>query len=166
MASQTYYQILGLESSATADQIESSYRKLALQLHPDKQKSATDTAFHNLCEIKNVLLNPISREKYDRTLHKVAPLESAWATERAQTVVDVCKQFSWKHGPDRSYDLFHKGNLIYSLSESEIKDMSVPEHLLTQSGRKMPGIRVIQNKLAFSLRNYVDENLESLQVGL
>jgi molecular chaperone DnaJ len=35
-----YYQILGISTNATFDEIRSQYRILALKFHPDKEKSA------------------------------------------------------------------------------------------------------------------------------
>lgn len=36
VASMVYYDLLGIESDATPEQIKKAYRRKALQLHPDK----------------------------------------------------------------------------------------------------------------------------------
>ncbi len=36
MAKRDYYEVLGLEKNASADDIKKAYRKKAIQFHPDK----------------------------------------------------------------------------------------------------------------------------------
>lgn len=36
MAKRDYYEVLGVDKSASADQIKKAYRKKAIQYHPDK----------------------------------------------------------------------------------------------------------------------------------
>ena len=40
---QDYYSILGVSKNATADELKSAYRKLALQWHPDRNKTSEAT---------------------------------------------------------------------------------------------------------------------------
>jgi molecular chaperone DnaJ len=63
-----YYEILGVERSATKEQISESYRKLALKYHPDRNPG-DDTAvikFKEAAEAFEVLNHPEKRGKYDR----------------------------------------------------------------------------------------------------
>ena len=39
MAKRDYYDVLGIPKGAAEDEIKKSYRKLAMQLHPDKTLS-------------------------------------------------------------------------------------------------------------------------------
>lgn len=69
MASKDYYKILGLEKSASADEIKKAYRKLALKYHPDHapegQKEAAEAKFKEISEAYAVLSDPQKRQQYD-----------------------------------------------------------------------------------------------------
>ena len=59
MAKRDYYEVLGINKSASADQIKSAYRKLAVKYHPDKNqgdKSAEDK-FKEASEAYHILSN-------------------------------------------------------------------------------------------------------------
>jgi curved DNA-binding protein len=63
----SYYDILGVPTAATADQIKSAYRKLAFKLHPDRN-TAPDAAarFAEVQQAYDCLSDPKSRGFYDR----------------------------------------------------------------------------------------------------
>lgn len=62
-----YYQIMGLEREASAEDIKRAYRKLARKYHPDVSKEANAEAkFKELGEAYEVLKDPEKRAKYDR----------------------------------------------------------------------------------------------------
>lgn len=63
-----YYKILGVERKASADDIRSAYRKLAMQYHPDKNpgdKKAEDK-FKEINEAYQVLSDEQKRARYDQ----------------------------------------------------------------------------------------------------
>jgi len=62
-----YYQILGVEREANADEIKKAFRQLALQFHPDRNpgdKKAEDR-FKEISEAYGVLIDPEKRQSYD-----------------------------------------------------------------------------------------------------
>ena len=66
-----YYQILSVPKSASNLDIAASFRVLALQTHPDKNKVAdilalATYAFSEICEAYEVLSSPDLKEIYDK----------------------------------------------------------------------------------------------------
>lgn len=62
-----YYRILGVDRSASPDQIKRAYRKLAAQYHPDRHQGDPKMAdkFKEINEAYEVLRDPEKRRKYD-----------------------------------------------------------------------------------------------------
>ena len=66
-----YYEVLGVEKNASADEIKKAYRKKAIQYHPDKNpgdKSAEEK-FKEAAEAYEVLSDPQKRQRYDQFGH-------------------------------------------------------------------------------------------------
>lgn len=57
-----YYQILGVDRSATAEEIKQAYRKLAMKHHPDRGGDATE--FQRIQEAYAALGDPERRQQY------------------------------------------------------------------------------------------------------
>jgi len=65
-----YYEILGVTKTASAAEIKKAYRKLALEWHPDRNKSAGATdKFKEITESYEVLSNPQKKQSYDQFGH-------------------------------------------------------------------------------------------------
>lgn len=68
MANKDYYDILGVDKKASADEIKSAYRKLAKKYHPDLNKDNKDAAekFKEVNEAYEVLGDEKKRANYDQ----------------------------------------------------------------------------------------------------
>ncbi|KAI8095063.1 uncharacterized protein B0P05DRAFT_524551 [Gilbertella persicaria] len=62
-----YYELLGIEITASADDIKKAYRKKALKVHPDKNPSPDAAVlFHALTQAQDLLLDTSRRNDYDQ----------------------------------------------------------------------------------------------------
>lgn len=63
----TYYDVLGVEVTATEIELKKAYRKKAIQLHPDKNLNDPEAAdkFKEVGEAYGILSDPESRKLYD-----------------------------------------------------------------------------------------------------
>jgi molecular chaperone DnaJ len=66
MAKVDHYAVLGVERSASADEIRSAYRKLARQHHPDvSSQDGAAERFKEITQAYEVLSDPEKRQRYD-----------------------------------------------------------------------------------------------------
>ncbi len=71
MAKQDYYATLGVARDASADDLKKAYRKLAMQLHPDRNPGdkKAEARFKDINEAYDVLKDDQKRAAYDRFGH-------------------------------------------------------------------------------------------------
>jgi len=73
MSKRDYYDILGVNKSATPEEIKKSYRRLALKHHPDKNPQnhkEAEEKFKQICEAYEVLSDSQKRQTYDQFGHE------------------------------------------------------------------------------------------------
>lgn len=67
--SEDYYKLLGVDKTASTEDIKKAYRKLAFKWHPDRNpdnKAQAEEKFKKISEAYAVLSDPEKREQYDR----------------------------------------------------------------------------------------------------
>jgi molecular chaperone DnaJ len=71
MAKRDYYEVLGVEKKASADDIKRAYRRLALKYHPDKNPNDKEAEgkFKECAEAYEVLSDTEKKQRYDQYGH-------------------------------------------------------------------------------------------------
>ncbi|MBO0719239.1 MAG: molecular chaperone DnaJ [Blastocatellia bacterium] len=118
MSKRDYYEILGVQRSATEQELKSAYRKLALQFHPDRNPGDTEAEekFKEINEAYGVLSNSDSRARYDRYGHAgLGSAGGAWSASDFGGFEDILGDLfgdffgggrsSRRGGPQRGADL-------------------------------------------------------------
>ena len=68
MAKKDYYEVLGVDKSASADEIKKAYKQMAIKYHPDRNPGdkEAETKFKEAAEAYDVLRDPDKRQRYDQ----------------------------------------------------------------------------------------------------
>ncbi|MFZ3060447.1 MAG: molecular chaperone DnaJ [Candidatus Methanoperedens sp.] len=92
-----YYEILGVDKKASADDIKTAYRKLAMQYHPDRNKAPdAEEKFKEISEAYAVLEDQTKRQQYDQFGH--AGIDMRYSQEdifrgAAPDIEDILRDF-------------------------------------------------------------------------
>ena len=67
---ETYYSLLGINNNASSDEIKRVYRKLSLELHPDRNKNDAEKLekYKKITAAYNILSDPTEKSKYDASI--------------------------------------------------------------------------------------------------
>lgn len=86
-----YYEVLGVERTASEAQIREQFRKLARANHPDRykgpDKASAERKFQNLTEALNVLTNPVKRKQHDSEIQSTVLKSPTDLTQVAKVYV-------------------------------------------------------------------------------
>ncbi len=77
-----YYKVLGVDKSASASEIKSAYRKLAMKYHPDRNpgNKAAEEKFKEINEANEVLSDPQKRARFDQISNSYSSWQQSGGT--------------------------------------------------------------------------------------
>ncbi|KAJ7493406.1 DnaJ-domain-containing protein [Mycena galericulata] len=126
----TLYQILGVEESASADEIRRAYKAKALETHPDKleptasleEKQASEAKFHEVHGAFEVLRDTHKRRAYDmqrgfRT-RSYSQWDGAYSEEQSRRMKD---REEWARKQHEQYE--ERVRIIRARAEAEREEM-------------------------------------------
>ncbi len=112
MAKRDYYDILGVQRSASPEEIKKAYRKMALQYHPDKNpgNKEAEEKFKEAAEAYEVLSDADKKARYDRYGHAaVDQSHGGGGFSGGMTMDDIFQQFGDIFGNDSPFGDFFGG---------------------------------------------------------
>ncbi|RYR78337.1 hypothetical protein Ahy_A01g003106 [Arachis hypogaea] len=149
-----YYNILGVSSSASEDQIRKAYYLKAMQVHPDKNPNDPRAAekFQVLGEAYQVLSDPVQRNAYDQNgKHSVS----------RETMLDPMAVFALLFGSELFED--YVGHLaVATMASSELSEES---NDLDKMNEKLKASREREEKLARFLKDFLGQYVHGDQKG-
>lgn len=109
-----FYEILGVQKSASADEIKKAYRKVAMQHHPDRNPGdkAAEEKFKEAAEAYEVLSDADKRAQYDRFGHQAfGPGRGGGGgfSGGGMNMEDIFSQFGDIFGDDSPFGSFFGG---------------------------------------------------------
>src|ERR1700743_2758089 len=111
MAKRDYYEVLGVAKSSSADEIKKSYRKVAMQYHPDRNPGDKDAEekFKEAAEAYDVLSDADKKAKYDRFGHQAFAPGSGGFGVGGMNAEDIFTHFGDIFGDDMFGSFFGGG---------------------------------------------------------
>ena len=102
MSKRDYYEVLGVGRDASAQDVKSAYRKLALKFHPDRNPgdAGAEERFKEAAEAYAVLADDQKRSVYDRFGHAGLGARRAAASTRRSSRISGTFSADWETSSD------------------------------------------------------------------
>jgi molecular chaperone DnaJ len=103
-----YYEVLGVDKRASADDIKKAYRKMAIKYHPDKNPDdpTAEDKFKEAAEAYDVLSDDQKRARYDQFGHAGMGGQQGYG---GASMDDIFSQFGDIFGEDSPFGSFFNG---------------------------------------------------------
>jgi len=110
MGKRDYYEVLGIDRNASKEEMKKSYRKLAMQYHPDRNPGnpEAEEKFKEAAEAYEILSHDEKRAKYDRFGHD-GVRGSGFGSTGFTDINDIFSHFSDIFGGASIFDDFFGG---------------------------------------------------------
>jgi molecular chaperone DnaJ len=107
-----YYEVLGVERTATEDEIKKAFRQAALNHHPDRNPgdSAAEVRFKEAAEAYEVLSDPAKRGQYDRFGPSAFDSGGQYSGPTFTNVEDIFRHFGDIFGGGVFGEMFGRGS--------------------------------------------------------
>jgi molecular chaperone DnaJ len=104
-----YYEVLGIDKKASADDVKKAYRKMAIKYHPDKNPDdpTAEDKFKEAAEAYDVLSDDQKRARYDQFGHQ--GMNSGPGGYGGPNMDDIFSQFGDIFGNDSPFGSFFNG---------------------------------------------------------
>lgn len=135
-----YYDILGIDKNADAEQIKKAYKKLAMRWHPDKNPDNKDMAeqkFKELSEAYQVLSDPQKKEMYDNYGEQGLKNEGNMQENPFNSPDDIFKMFFGDNGPSFGESLFSRNHRSPKVDEKMVNIPVTLKDLYNGSKKKI-----------------------------
>lgn len=135
-----YYEVLGVTTTASLEDIQGAYRKAAMRWHPEKNPASreADEKFRELAQAYAVLSTSDARKRYDEQLKKGTPAEKAQST----VDLDIAETIFLQEMDDLADELKAHGVAKGSIADSLAK-RGCPDSVAKQVAEgKAPGRRM------------------------
>jgi molecular chaperone DnaJ len=111
MSKRDFYEILGVNKSASADEIKKAYRKVAMQYHPDRNPGdkGAEEKFKEAAEAYEVLSDTDKKAQYDRYGHAGVSGNGRGFSGGGMNMEDIFSQFGDVFGDDLFGSFFGGG---------------------------------------------------------
>lgn len=109
MALKNYYNILGIQQTATQDEVKKAFRKLSIKFHPDKNDGDTFLMemFKSINEANEVLSDPTKRREYNQKLIDADSVRDRNDINQSPTQSTYTNQAEEKKEVEEVYDLWN-----------------------------------------------------------